>query len=661
MNVNEELILANFRTQKEYLEKRGINLKTVSLLKLEFVTSTKLLDLGYNIPHIDKAILWRVAANTVGARLFYKQGRKGPKFATPPNQKSRLYFSPLADWNNYKSKQQIILCESYLKADILCMLGYNALGVCGVWGWSIEKRLNSDFEIIPWQDYDLEFIVSFDSNVGLGRKEELNLAVRRLSSEMERLGVDIKLAQLPPPSEDNDWGIDDFYMQHGKEEVAKLFSPDNLQHIEGDVIQHLRIMNSETAYVNGINRCVRLHYPLTAPITAVTFKTAAFANRIVWGYDKKGLPKKIRLAAEWLEWEDRKELDNIIYHPGKPRIYNNDFNVWNGMGCDPLEDEAWAELWVRWLELAFPNEQERHWFCCWWASQLQEIGIKMNTSLVMLGKSGVGKGWVAQIMRHIFGVANCASVSLTDLAGSFNSHYAQKQLIVVEEAEIPKNVHALHSKLKDIITNKKLSVNMKGVPAYEIDNHINLCLQSNNIDVLKLEGFDRRFAVFDIVSDELAEGGDDFWALRMEGLKAGLPEAIYAWLLDYELGNFDPFDIAMNTEAKETMFRVGLSGREEFVDSLKDHADKILPDKACLYTAGQLEFIYQGMDVNVNQVRTMAKVLAHMRFKQVCDRKGKPAVLRGRDGKCQRWWIIRDLPSSDYQDFMSEINLLSIK
>jgi hypothetical protein len=547
----------------------------------------------------------------------------------------------------------------------------------------VERQLCPDFGSIPWSDLQLRFIVSFDSNVGEGRKPELNLAVSRLASEMDRLGVVTYLSQLPPPPE-GDWGIDDYYADHGEQAVHDLFTDDKLVKVDGDVVQHLKILNREVGYVESVDRVVRLAYPELTPMTISTFKTGAYANRVHWGVDAKGKHKKIKLANEWLDWADRRNFYDMVYEPGSPAIIDHEivgrndegevvpltvqrYNLWRPSHIEPERCDEWTALWEEWLVDAFPNEEERHWFCCWWAYQMQEVGTKMSTALVLLGESGVGKGWVTQIMKTIYGHRNCAASSLQELAGGFNSQFTAKQLVVVEEAEMPTRSDGLHAKLKDLITNPKLSVNTKGVPVYEIDNHLNLFIQSNNVDALHLDSFDRRYAIFDIVNPKLSKGGGDYWTLRWEALKLGLPEAVLDWLLEYDCGDFDPDGVAIQTAVKQTVHDVGLNAREQFVDMLKHEPDNVLPDQAALYTAAQLEYLYLGTgeDPSPNQNRTMSRTLAKQRIKQVTDAAGSPSVMRGPDNKPARWWVIREVDigqvEADPKQYMSSINMAKLK
>ena len=151
----------------------------------------------------------------IGARVWYlKKGfvdfSDKPKFSTPKGQIPRLYHSPLSNFSKIQYGDTIVLCESYLKADIIAMLGYKAIGVSGCWGWSHNKAMIEDFKKLPWKELGLKFVISFDSNVGPDGDPILTKAISRLAAEMERIGVTSHVSYLPKDAEDNDWGIDDY-------------------------------------------------------------------------------------------------------------------------------------------------------------------------------------------------------------------------------------------------------------------------------------------------------------------------------------------------------------------------------------------------------------------------------------------------------------------
>lgn len=625
MAKNVSLIDEHFHEQQEYLSQRGLLPHVVTQLGLKFCGPGMLGEEGITWKGVSKGILWRIRdfngeeTGAVGARVWYQEtfGKLDrPKFATPKDQTPRLYHSPLADWKKLEYGQPIVLCESYLKADVAALCGFHAIGISGVWGWSHKKAIIDDFSRIPWKDLGLKLVVSFDSNVGPGGNELLTLAVERLAAEMDRLDGRTFAAYLPKPNGGGDWGLDDYYVAHGRDAVAKLLI-DGLEKVHSGITQHMLVMNREVAVVQQLTKIVDIETGVL--MSRGDFMNVAYAPRKAWGEDGK----PISIAKCWLEWSDRTEVERVVFKPGQERLIDGNYNIWRGMGCGPNMSEN-IRLWTEWLECAFPRESERHWFCSWWAVQLQNLGIKLTTSLVLVGVSGVGKGWVSSIMKRIFGRDNCANADLMSLGGRFNSDYAMKQLLIVEESELPGwNGDMIYNKVKDLITNEQIRVEPKGVNAYMVDNCVNIMLQGNKVDIFKLDEFDRRMAVLELDGSAIANN-DSFWEGRWSALDSGLCSGIYQWLLDYDIGNFNPFGMAPMTAAKEAMIETTHAPREQWISELRQDAGSVMNvlgvDVDCsVATAKELEYVYQGgavplWDIDKKSADAMSRALRSARF-----------------------------------------------
>ena len=650
------LIHEHFKEQVQYLEKRGISSEIASDLKLEFCKPGMLQERGIKWAGLKTGVMWHVWDNkgvdtgAIGARVWYSDSSftdnsEKPKFATPKGQKPRLYHSPLSNFEDFEHGDTIVLCESYLKADIAALCGFRAVGVSGVWGWSHNKTIIDDFSRYPWKELGLQLLISFDSNVGPTGNKLLTLAVERLSAELERYGAHIAVSYLPRNANDEDWGLDDYYVAHGENSVVNLLT-EQVEPVKSSMKQHMLVMNREVAVVRELSKVVDIERGVF--MTRNDFMNVAYADRKVWSEDDK--PMSVPKA--WLEWSERTVVERAVYRPGAERLVENNYNLWNGMGCEPIWDDEWAALWEQWLDDALPVAMEQKWFCSWWAYQLQELGTKMSTGLVLVGKSGVGKGWVAEIMKHIFGDDNVAPVSLTDVGGRFNADYASKQLMLIEEAEMPRGADGgvIYNKLKDIITNKKVRVERKGIDAFKIDNYVNVCLQGNNVGMLRLDEFDRRFGVFDIVNEDIANN-DNYWDLRWGAMSNGLPEAVYAWLLEYECGTFNPHGMAPKTAAKQVMVETTHSPREQWIYELLDDPDSVLqvmgtPVDGALATAKELEFVYLDgavplWELDKKQVDAMSRALRLARVPMAHN--GKKIAVKGGDG-ASKYFMLRSIP-----------------
>jgi phage/plasmid-associated DNA primase len=213
-------------------------------------------------------------------------------------------------------------------------------------------------------------------------------------------------------------------------------------------------------------------------------------------------------------------------------------------------------MFLEWLEDAFYSESERRWFIDWWAYQLQSPGVKLNTALMLVGPSGVGKGWMAGIAERIFGGDNTWKCNLSDLESRFNSGLSSAQLLIVEEADVSGGTR-IYNVLKDLITNEHIRYERKGIDAIKIANVLNVFLNSNHIGVLRLDEFDRRFAVLEITNQSIAND-KYYWQPKWDWIKQeGGAAEIMGWLLEYRISDtFDPFGEAPWTQAKLDMIEV---------------------------------------------------------------------------------------------------------
>lgn len=652
--MDKEIASKFFKVQQDYLKERGLGTKEINKLKLEFCRPQMLQQRGIRYHGLDNGIMWQVwdrygqATGAVGARVWYKDatgfqaqtGAMGPKFLTPRKQRPRIYHSPLSNWDS--PGNTIILCESFLKADIAALCGYKAMGISGIWGWSHNKDLNPDFfDQWDWINEELELRICFDSNVAAHRPENIH-AARKLAIHMQTRGAKCTIAYLPAQADGTDQGLDDYYATHGKEATCAIL--EDSKSIGGSLDDRLQDMNNTVAMVRGLNRIVELE---TGNLYTVNdFTNGVYANNMVMLLPST---KMVSVPKKWMQWEERNDVTNITYAPGKPQITDGEYNLWTGLGTTPAYDEDLEYLWTSWLKDAFPNPDHRHWFTCWWAMQLQNVGIKMKTALVMVGKSGVGKGWLSKIMHTIFGDANCSNVSLASMGKDFNSDFATKQLAMVEEANMPRNAdgNTVYNKLKDTITSTRMRVERKGVDAFYVDNYLNIMLQGNRVDMLRLDDFDRRFAIFDIVNDSIANN-EAYWDLRWGSMDQGLPQAVHAWLLEYDTKDFDPFGKAIETETRAVMIDTTHTPREQFVADLVMEPNTVLNVLGTeidgeVMTAKELEFIYQEgriplWDIEKRDADNMARTLRNARVPVANG--GKKLNANNGTGS-QRYFIVR--------------------
>jgi len=650
---------SDFKEQIDYLTERGLDEITIKRLGLEIKTATWLKEQGFpDFGGLSRGIVWAltdpagIPSGKFGARVFYQKGiivdASKPKFLPPKGQVPGVYFSPLSNWDKLEYGQRIYICESYLKADIAAMCGCHAVGISGCWGWSYQNKLNWDFGKLPWTDLGLKPIVCMDSNV-CEDNPKLWLAARRLSTALEiEYRVHSGILVLPRKGKGEDWGLDDYYVRFGKEPTLNYLSGEE-EPLPSAMSDHLAVLNRQVCVVREISRIAEIDTGQL--LSRGDFEGINYANRIVWNEDKK--PQSV--AKAWMQWEKRTEVEKVVYKPGGDRLQVPDFyNLWEGMGCVPLAGDA--KLFTSWVNDVFDTPTEQEFFLDWWAWQLQNLGGKLTTAMVVVGPPGIGKGWVSEIMQRVFGIRNIAKIPLTVLERPFNADIAAKQLMIVEETdEIGGNAagQRIYNNLKDLITSTTIRLEKKGVDAYLVDNCLNVFLTGNQVGVFKLDEGDRRMAVLECLDqDSKIVNNPDYWDKRYEWVEQGGAEIIYGHLLNRDLAHFNPKGMAPMTKAKGDMTELTHTPLDSWVVELKTHPEDVLRAghsdvDGYIASARELTWLFfegriQMCDIDRAMVNKVNKALKNARVEVANDgRKIKP-----QGGIPTTYFVVRQLPLS---------------
>lgn len=123
--------------------------------------------------------------------------------------------------------------------------------------------------------------------------------------------------------------------------------------------------------------------------------------------------------------------------------------------------------------------------------------------LTTIGKQGVGKGVLGQIMRKLFGESNSHEGKASRiLSGNFNSQIHNKRFVYIDEIKIENQRQ--EDEIKSLVNNI-VEVEKKGLDAIQSDNYANIYISSNNFDALKISGDDRRFSILDLTETRLED------------------------------------------------------------------------------------------------------------------------------------------------------------
>lgn len=271
--------------------------------------------------------------------------------------------------------------------------------------------------------------------------------------------------------------------------------------------------------------------------------------------------KSVTYADVWHRSAKRRQHLNVDFMPGKPKIFEEKINQWEGWGAEarPGDITPWNEM----LDHVFAGDTAmRHWFEQWLAYPLQYPGTKLTTAVVLWSiKQGVGKSMIGETMCRIYG-DHGKIITAVELHSGFNNWMRAAQFILGEENS-SSDRRADSNKLKVLITSDRVYLNEKYQPAIDTKNCANFMFTSNHADAFYLEDADRRYFVWEIKAERKP---DAFYANFVDWRdNRGGAEALMDHLLKLDLSDFNAKGNAPITEAKEEMIRQGKSDLERWL------------------------------------------------------------------------------------------------
>ena len=277
-----------------------------------------------------------------------------------------------------------------------------------------------------------------------------------------------------------------------------------------------------------------------------------------------------------LSHPDLVAVDKLTYAPGQPKICKERstksdalldcLNVY--FAPDIIPEEGNVSPWVNLVSDILDNDDKaiNHVFN-WFAHVVQYPGERINHALFIQGLQGIGKDSMFLAMRVILGSSNYAHVTLEQVESGFNEWLMGKQLVVFQEM-MAAGRRQIYNKLKPVITDDEVQINIKHQPLIRLPNRGNFAFLSNYQYALSIDPSDRRLWVWHSkMRPKEAKYYKDFYSWFND------PKSytyLMDWLLRRDLSQFNPKAPPPMTRAKETMIRTSASEVEQF---LRDAAE----------------------------------------------------------------------------------------
>ncbi len=570
---------------------------------------------------------------------------KERRYTQPKNSGVCAYFSPLVDWSKVLDDPDtpILITEGEFKAIKACKEGFPTIGLGGVSNYQSKEQgllFLRELQDIKWSRRTVYIVYDSDFRTN----KDICRAIRSLASALQARGARPMMVALPELGIGGKTGLDDFLVSEGasalEEQIDDGSEPLTLS-------TPLWELNEEVAYVHNpgfVLATETMQKMSPSAFKEHAYSSAEYAERVVQADGRVSL-KPVPIGGAWMKWPMRREVGALTYEPGAPVYMNgcstrmSKYNIWPGWGCSPKKGSVkpWKDL----LDHLFTgaDKVDRQWFERWCAYPIQHPGTKLLSAVVMHGTGqGTGKTLVGETLRRIYG-KNFAGIGQQHLESDFNEWAEAKQFVMGDDVT-GKDCRPYADKLKTLITQKEIRVNVKYVPSYVVPDCINYFFTSNHSDSFYLEDNDRRFFVHDV---QVTPREDAFYADYMKWLdKEEGGAALFYYLLNLDLGDFNPSAAAHKTKAKSHMIEGGRSDLASWVADLKRYPSDVLkegkiPLKRDLYTSKELLKLYDPDDKGRVKARGMARELSNAKIKQVYEGES----FAGPDGQA-RYFAVRN-------------------
>lgn len=578
-------------------------------------------------------------------------GEGQAKYLCAPNTAPCAYYPRLLDWEKVAVdvEYDVIITEGELKAAAAAKCGFATIGLGGVSSWrsgpsGLAWILSLD--LIEWGRRTVYICFDADYRVNPNVAREL----QALADAFQERGAICKLLSLPNLPDISKVGLDDFLLYHGAAGSGML---EHLLHTSERLgyAGELFRLNREYAVVKSMGVVAQVDSGLLMGVEQ--FKVVEGTRTVLERRVSKPVkdqpahlePKTVLLSKEWLTWRPRCTVNNVVYQPGSPRFTEEgDYNSWKGWGCAPVEGDVslFLEFFAYLTRGCTPDQ--RVWLLRWLAYPLQHPGVKQLTAVVAYGPQGSGKGLLGDTMCRIYGTDNSITVEKESISSVFNTWQSGKQFVVGDELS-GHDKRSDAEKLKKMITQTDILINEKYVKNYRVADTINYYFTSNHGNALFIEDSDRRFFVLEILTDnpEIDPGLEFFsrydkWFKSPEGISA-----LFHYLLNVELGSYNPMHPAPLTHAKELMRESGRSDVSEWAHRLLESPDEYLvvggiPLNQDVYSAHDLLVLY----ANGERTKVTAGGIGRELSAAKAIRAHRGGLLQAKGVRRDRYWIIRN-------------------
>jgi len=240
----------------------------------------------------------------------------------------------------------------------------------------------------------------------------------------------------------------------------------------------------------------------------------------------------------WFQWSGKNFYPNGIgYYPDKSKIPIGVYNTFQPFPCKPIEGNI--NLIMEHVRDVICNGEEKAstYFIQWLAHIIQKPMEKPTVAILLKSAEGTGKGTLYKLLKKILGTNAYQVNGAYQIINRFNAVLAGRLLVFGDEVDLTSK--AVFDKVKGVISEETISMELKGVDPEQMANYARFMFAGNHDSVISAGMRERRFLVLEPSTRKI--GDAEYWK-RLNELIDGQGSCYFLHYLEtLDLSDFSPY------------------------------------------------------------------------------------------------------------------------
>ena len=333
-------------------------------------------------------------------------------------------------------------------------------------------------------------------------------------------------------------------------------------------------------------------------------------------YDDNGNVKQVSFITTWFGDPTMRLYRDIGVYPPPLSCPKDIYNLWNGFAMENITEYTPAnfDVILEHIKILCNRQEEVYDYIVKWIAQMVQYPAIKTKAPTFISKEGVGKSWLIKLFRVMFGNEMVFETSnpSRDVWGDFNGMMMNAFVVNLNEISKKDTVEA-EGRIKALITDPTLPINMKGKNQFETQSYHRFISTTNGEEPFTSKKDDRRNAIIRC-SDE-KKGDHEYFTKLFDCLEdVNIVKSFFEYLKSIDgLDKFHKIDAPI-TEYQTDLQQLSRTPIELFVRNVVEQADEEEEDEV-KYTSKELydkfkQFVSSNnfkYEVNSNQFSVRLK------------------------------------------------------